>query len=328
MDRNADSDMTMLASETFDGILKRIQTSRLNFSIQLTPFSAVISMRKSFVTDRSGSVFLPTTYDHTHDQKANDVVNLQLERNLNDLEKKHVKAVGECTIAHETIKKLQQELQDREDTIKDLQISLAKSRESAFKLNQALSETITKYAEEKRVIFKEHKFEVKQWRKDLGEANRKHINLEKKFELLERSTDQKAVRIVPDVFVENEGDVGSVYSAHDNCSICSIPIDHFIQEYFLGEKINPACSLCKEDCSDDPFSSFPSSDIPPSLVVHWLPISEDSGGGLGSISSLRAHYVTLPNPGDTFVTTKEVLQEFRAMWEEQRRELRESCHQS
>ena len=289
MDRSSDSDVTMFASETFYGILERIQTSKLNFSMQLTPFSALISMRKSFMTDRSGSVILP---EKSQDQTICESDNLQLERNLNILEKEHAKTVGDLNIAVETIKKLEQKLRHRENDIENLQLSLAKSRETTIKLNQALCDNTKKFAEEKNLIFREHKSEVKRWRKDLGEANRKHIKLEKKFELLQSHTKHEAatmttVTMTPDIVDPTESNAEEPEPTLMNeeiCSICSIPLKNYIPDYFLGEKFNPACLSCKdEDFFGDPFSSFASSDIPPSLVSHWHPSLEYSHGNLGSI---------------------------------------------
>ena len=76
------------------------------------------------------------------------------------------------------------------------------------------------------------------------------------------------------------------------------------------------------------FFSCPSSDIPPSLASHWILPWQRSHGNLGTITSLKAHYVALPNPGDEFISKEEVLKEFKAMLEELRREFRETYHQS
>ena len=57
---NYESDSyAMLASNTFDFILEQIKKSSLNFQIQLSPFSAYISLKKSLVTDKSGVPQLP-----------------------------------------------------------------------------------------------------------------------------------------------------------------------------------------------------------------------------------------------------------------------------
>ena len=49
----------MLAAQAFDNILDRIQRSNLNFQLQVSPFSAQISLKKSLIKDRSGSFILP-----------------------------------------------------------------------------------------------------------------------------------------------------------------------------------------------------------------------------------------------------------------------------
>ena len=62
MQRNVSSDIVnpeMLADQTFHNILDGIQRSNLNFQLQVSPFSAYISLRKSLVKDLSGSVLLP-----------------------------------------------------------------------------------------------------------------------------------------------------------------------------------------------------------------------------------------------------------------------------
>ena len=48
-----------MASIAFDRILQEIQTSNLNFQLQISPFSAQISLKKSLVKDKDGSCRLP-----------------------------------------------------------------------------------------------------------------------------------------------------------------------------------------------------------------------------------------------------------------------------
>ena len=55
------ADMTLLAKTTFINVISEIQGSCLNYSIQLTPYSAIISLRKYFVTDQDGVALLPFT---------------------------------------------------------------------------------------------------------------------------------------------------------------------------------------------------------------------------------------------------------------------------
>ena len=45
----------MEASQIYENILNQIQMSSLNFKLELSPFSAVISLKKSFIRDKSGN---------------------------------------------------------------------------------------------------------------------------------------------------------------------------------------------------------------------------------------------------------------------------------
>ena len=58
----SDVNYTMLATSTFNEILEKIKTSNLNFHIQLSPFSAMISLKKTLVRDRSGNCMPPPFY--------------------------------------------------------------------------------------------------------------------------------------------------------------------------------------------------------------------------------------------------------------------------
>ena len=59
--RVSDFDTAMLARIAFDKILEQIQTWNLNFQLRLSPFSASISLKKSFIRDKSGYFLLPST---------------------------------------------------------------------------------------------------------------------------------------------------------------------------------------------------------------------------------------------------------------------------
>ena len=54
-DRNAST----MASQVFEKVLQEVQVSNLNFQLQVSPFSALISIKKSFVKEKDGTVRLP-----------------------------------------------------------------------------------------------------------------------------------------------------------------------------------------------------------------------------------------------------------------------------
>ena len=71
---------------------------------------------------------------------------------------------------------------------------------------------------------------------------------------------------------------------------------------------------------DDPFASFSESGMPPSLASHWLPITYLLNQNPGSLSTMRSHCFRLPNPGDSFVTSQEMLEEMRLIWKKEHEE--------
>ena len=57
----------MTASYAFESILSQVQSSCLNFKIELSPFSAIIHLKKSFLKNQFGETVLPPSEDaHAH----------------------------------------------------------------------------------------------------------------------------------------------------------------------------------------------------------------------------------------------------------------------
>ena len=58
-DKLIDSDILMMAENSFNSIIEQVQVSKLNFQIQLSPYSAVISLKKTFLKDQNGRYVTP-----------------------------------------------------------------------------------------------------------------------------------------------------------------------------------------------------------------------------------------------------------------------------
>ena len=73
-----DSDQTpaILASTVFFKIIDQIQSSNVNFQLQLSPFSAKISLKKSWVRDKTGALLLPPDSVKKVNQNVDRVENL------------------------------------------------------------------------------------------------------------------------------------------------------------------------------------------------------------------------------------------------------------
>ena len=108
----------MVASRTFNSILQQIQSSNLNFHLQISPFSANISLKKTLIKDKFGAplllppqpaVQLPAAscFATYADLAALAAKNLQLEKDLAILRKDYENSVNKCEAAHQNIKSLE-----------------------------------------------------------------------------------------------------------------------------------------------------------------------------------------------------------------------------
>ena len=88
MIRNSDSDITstMAASKAFDKILDCVKSSNLNFCLQLSPFSANISLKKTLVKDKAGFYLNPPEDSDLSLLQNHDEEKKELAKKVIDLE--------------------------------------------------------------------------------------------------------------------------------------------------------------------------------------------------------------------------------------------------
>ena len=70
---NSDLEFKMEASQQFEDILDAVMGSQLNYQLQLSPFSATISVKKSFAKDKFGCAV--RQYDRPTSNKAREEMN-------------------------------------------------------------------------------------------------------------------------------------------------------------------------------------------------------------------------------------------------------------
>jgi hypothetical protein len=115
MDKNmsqlnsSDVNPTMVASRTFDSILEQILSSNLNFRLQISPFSANISLKKTPIKDLSGSPVLPppTSIKPSTDTTASAAKTIKLEKDLSSLRRDYEDAVDDSAAAHLRLKSIE-----------------------------------------------------------------------------------------------------------------------------------------------------------------------------------------------------------------------------
>ena len=60
MSQTSDTDLEMAVSAAFSSILNEIQLSNLNFKIEMTPFAAIVILKKSVLRDKNGYPAIPS----------------------------------------------------------------------------------------------------------------------------------------------------------------------------------------------------------------------------------------------------------------------------
>ena len=115
MNEIIDSDKTMAAANyAFNNVLHSIQNSCLNYHIQMSPFSAVISLKKSLVKSKSGSPSFPTM------PNTDAGVNSANMEELDILKKKHAELMVKYDDAIKTITSLTYDIDTPDDVIQNL----------------------------------------------------------------------------------------------------------------------------------------------------------------------------------------------------------------
>ena len=109
-----------MALNAYEGIIDQIRTSCLNYQIQMSPFSAHISLKRSLVKEKSGiprlpvpSMSVPTVNDDSTATNTESVVaaliakNQKLEKDLDTLKGNYTQSVDDCLEAYQKIKSLE-----------------------------------------------------------------------------------------------------------------------------------------------------------------------------------------------------------------------------
>ena len=143
---DSDQNSTMMASNTFDRLLREIQASNLNFHLQVSPFSAQISLKKTLVRDRDGTYRHPVLPSISSPCKRQS--ELDYRKELDKLRHDYEEVNNDCALKTE-------ELVDSKKVISTLEAKLAKAEAEVVK------------------VFEERKAEVDVFKKQIKCFNRK-----------------------------------------------------------------------------------------------------------------------------------------------------------
>ena len=107
----------MTATEAFQDVLQKIQTCSLNYRMEISPFSATIHLRNSFIKDKNGNPLVSSVSESKLCQQNS--VNGQLyckiqeqENTIRFLQTNHEKLINDCEKLYKSKTKLEADFQD------------------------------------------------------------------------------------------------------------------------------------------------------------------------------------------------------------------------
>ena len=150
MKENIDSyfNPAMLASLAFENIIDKIRNSNLNFQLQMSPYSAQISLKKSLVTEKTGVPRYPATtcYAASNPSLESERKNMQLESKLNNIKVEYDRVVDERDEAFARIKCLETEIERISIKHEIENENIAEIEKLQFEVNRSSTEN-KKYSE-------------------------------------------------------------------------------------------------------------------------------------------------------------------------------------
>ena len=142
---NQFTDLKMAIDATFSSILSEIQLSNLNFTLQITPFAAYITLKKSVLTDQNGIKAVPAPPVIFLLQQAYQTIaelqeeNNRLKINCDTAEKINQKLMHENAILVEAIDESNNKVAASNATTETLQSELEAAEEKILEISSMKS---------------------------------------------------------------------------------------------------------------------------------------------------------------------------------------------
>ena len=184
----------MIAAKTFENIVQQIQSSNLNYKLQLSPFSANISLKKTPVRDMSGTpLILPCVYTAERVVKL-EAENSKLKQEVYNLKNEVANSVDEVQATKEIIENLQakseidmdvnKELIDSKVLIDNLHDKIADlvQESNQYKIRVKDLEVEIKVSKDKAANIDDYKAEIEALRRECDDINNRNIQLKKQLE--------------------------------------------------------------------------------------------------------------------------------------------------
>ena len=148
----SDSDLTMAVNATFNAILNEIQLSKFNFSINLTPYAAYVTLKKSTLVDLNGEVTFPSppSFSLLEDSFRERVTAdteierlkaalLKMEEHCNNLKRENISLRDSSEKTKEDIKSITRKYDSQENELTNLRNEKKKLEADVLSIEQKYS---------------------------------------------------------------------------------------------------------------------------------------------------------------------------------------------
>ena len=303
------TELTMAINTTFDSILQEIQYSNLNFSIQVTPFAAYITLKKSVQKNLNGDVASPSLPIHVLLRRAHQEIlqlqneNNQLKTNAAILEKKcETTELENANLVHK-----------HEEMNKNVEALTAMKNILHDKINVTERENAKKQTELSRLESK-----TKELKKKHGEELK---TLKYQIRDLENENKRK-VKEIHDLGrnLENtRSTVKTLKLEKSQLKTCKTKLENEIKKLKKVQKIENEEVLCSKPNTDKNANytsnagvlpELPQQLFLPSMVTHWNPLLTKASQRPRSTTSMLAHCAMLPHPESSFLSMAEIIEAF------------------
>ena len=305
------TELEMATNTTFTSIINEIQLSNLNFTINVTPFAAYITLKKTLQKDMNGNLATPAPpllFLLQQIQEQNLQLRLENSKHVTavkNLEEKFSVVVHENKGLIESLEEARTAVNELTNTNSDLQTRVEKAKKEYSRIQADKSEHENKVKENKKKLvsgLKELQDQVKELKtaKKVKEKENYDLNktLQNARETIKKHKAEKAQLKTSKTKIEAEVRILKQKQQKEKKDII---IKKVVSE--TKDENSNFKSLDHVTFSDSPGSVFTTS-----MVSHFNPNCVKTFQRPASIPSMITHCILSPPPGSSLVSMKEFME--------------------
>ena len=301
------TELTMATNTTFTSILNEIQCSNLNFSIQITPFAAYITLKKSVQKDLNGDFATPSPSIHVRLQQAQQEI-LQLQNENNQLKSDIAILVQKCEnseLEHAYLENKHVEISKNVEALTALKEKLHDKLVVTEKENSKKQTEVSRLESKVKEMKKKQEEESKDFKyqiRDLEVANKRKV---KEIHDLGRNLENTRSTVKSLKFEKSQLKTSKTKLENEIRKLKKVKKPLNEKVLFLKSDTDQNANNVSnaEACSELPQPSFLSS-----MVTHWNPHLTKANQRPGS---MLAHCASsFPVPGHSSISMAEIIEAF------------------